>query len=66
MEPTRRLEVLGGLGLRRLDRLSGIGRRVMAHLGVRGPRQLRGLLCAELWPDMPDGHARANLRRALW
>lgn len=66
LEPTRRLEVLGGLGLSPPDRLSGIGRRVVAHLAVRGPRELRGLVCAELWPDVPDERARANLRRALW
>lgn len=66
MERTRRVTVLGGLGLRPPDRLSGIGRRVVAYLAVRGPRELRGLVCAELWPEVPDERARANLRRALW
>jgi DNA-binding SARP family transcriptional activator len=66
MERTRRVVVLGGLGVMPPDRLSGIGRRVVAYLAVRGPRELRGLVCAELWPDVPDERARANLRRALW
>jgi DNA-binding SARP family transcriptional activator len=66
MERVRRVGVLGGLGLMPPDRLSGIGRRVVAHLAVRGPCELRGVVCSELWPDMPDERARANLRRALW
>jgi DNA-binding SARP family transcriptional activator len=66
MERTRHLTVLGGMGISPPDRFSGIGRRVVAHLAVRGPRQLRSLLCAGLWPDVPDERAKANLRRALW
>jgi DNA-binding SARP family transcriptional activator len=66
MERIRYVGVLGGLGLRPPDRLSGIGRRVVAYLAVRGPRTLRGLVGAQLWPDLPERRVRANFRRALW
>ena len=66
MERTRCVGVLGGFGLRPPDRLSGIGRRVVAYLAVRGPRMLRCLVSAELWPDLPETRVRANFRRALW
>jgi DNA-binding SARP family transcriptional activator len=66
MDRTRHVGVLGGLGLRPPDRLSGICRRVVAYLAVRGPRTLRGLVSAELWPDLPETRVRANFRRALW
>src|SRR5262249_21784293 len=29
-------------------------------------RTLRGLVGAELWPNLPETRARANFRRALW
>jgi DNA-binding SARP family transcriptional activator len=62
----RRVGVLGSLGIYPADRLSGASRRVMAHLAVRGPQQLRTVVSSELWPDVPENRARANLRRALW
>lgn len=43
-----------------------MGRRLVAHLAVRGPVEFRGIVCAQLWPDVPEDRARANLRRALW
>jgi len=63
---THRVSVLGGLGVHPAERLSGAGRRVLAYLAVRSPRALRSLLCMELWPNMDETRARANLRRALW
>lgn len=63
---SRRVSVLGGLGVHPPERLSGAGRRVLAYLAVRSPRALRSLLCMELWPNVDEAHARANLRRALW
>lgn len=57
---------MGGLGVHPAERLSLMGRRLIAHLAVRGAPQFRGLVCAELWPDVPEERARANLRRTLW
>ncbi|MFJ8635309.1 BTAD domain-containing putative transcriptional regulator [Streptomyces sp. NPDC093568] len=39
--------------------------RLVAYLGCRGaaPRETIG---EELWPGLPDGRGRANLRSALW
>lgn len=63
---SHRVSVLGGLGVHPPERLSGSGRRVLAYLAVRRSRALRSLVSMELWPDMNETHARANLRRALW
>lgn len=63
---TRRVGVLGGLGTRPAERLSGAGRRLLAYLAVKGPRANRLLTGTELWPDVSETRARANLRRALW
>jgi DNA-binding SARP family transcriptional activator len=62
----RQVGVLGGLGLEPAQRLSGVGRRVLAYLAVKGPVAHRPLMCMDLWPDLPEERARANLRRALW
>ena len=67
MSATRqRVLVLGGLSVAPATRLTGLSRRLLAHLAVRGPVESRALVCAELWPDVTDERARANLRRALW
>ena len=58
--------VLGGLGVDPPQRLSGVGRRVLAYLAVKGPGVHRSLVCADMWPDLSETRARANLRRALW
>lgn len=47
-------------------RLSVPARRILGYLAVRGQPVERGLASAELWPDVPDETARANLRRSLW
>jgi DNA-binding SARP family transcriptional activator len=40
-------------------------RRSLAHLALRDGPADRGSLAAELWPDEPEAHALANLRRRL-
>jgi DNA-binding SARP family transcriptional activator len=62
----RKVGVLGRLGVYPAHRLSGPGRRVLAYLAVKGPVVPRLLACADLWPDLPEARARANLRRTLW
>jgi DNA-binding SARP family transcriptional activator len=62
----RRVGVLGGLGVFPVERLSGVSRRVLAYLAVKGPSVARTLVGMDLWPDLPEDRARANLRRALW
>ena len=66
MESTRHVNVLGALNVRPHDRFSGVGRRVFAHLSVCGPRELRCVVYSDLWSELPEQRARANLRRALW
>ena len=63
---SRRMTVLGGLGVDPPARLSVPGRRALAYLAVAGGTVGRGLMSAQLWPDLSDAQARANLRRALW
>jgi DNA-binding SARP family transcriptional activator len=62
----RQVGVLGRLGVDPPQRLSGVGRRVLAYLAVKGPGVHRSLACMDLWPDLREPRARANLRRALW
>jgi DNA-binding SARP family transcriptional activator len=62
----RKVGVLGRLGVYPAQRLSGPGRRTLAYLAVRGPVATRLLACMDLWPDVPERRARANLRRSLW
>lgn len=64
--PEQHVMVLGTLELSPHERMTGIGRQVVAYLAVRGPRRLRAQVCGDLWPDVPENRARANLRRALW
>jgi DNA-binding SARP family transcriptional activator len=49
-----------------VQRLSGVGRRVLAYLAIKGSVAHRSLMCMDLWPDLDEPRARANLRRALW
>lgn len=62
----RQVGVLGGLGVHPAERVSGVGRRVLAYLAVKGPIVARSLMSMDLWPDLSEPRARANLRRALW
>lgn len=64
--PTRRIAILGRLGVFPMMRLSLPGRRLLAYLAIRRQPVVRGLASAQLWPDIPDDAGRANLRRALW
>jgi DNA-binding SARP family transcriptional activator len=63
---SRRVGVLGRLGVFPLVRLSLPGRRILAFLALRGEPVLRRAAAAELWPDQSEDSGRANLRRALW
>lgn len=47
-------------------RLSLPARRILAYLAIEGRPVERAHAAAELWPDVPDETARANLRRTLW
>lgn len=62
----RRVAVLGGLGVYPMMRLSLPGRRLLAYLAVKRHAVSRGVGAAELWPEVPEETARANLRRGLW
>jgi DNA-binding SARP family transcriptional activator len=66
MERTRMVAVVGRLGVYPMIRLSLPARRILAYLAIRGQPVERSLAAAELWPDVPDEAARANLRRTLW
>lgn len=57
--------IVGRLGVYPMVRLPLPARRILAYLVLRG-RIARGAAAADLWPDVPDETARANLRRALW
>lgn len=42
------------------------GRRILAYLALHPGAVSRGRTAGQLWPDQPELHARANVRRALW
>lgn len=65
-EPTRRVSVVGGLGVFPPARLSLPSRRLLAFLAVHGTVASRSLVAGTLWADVPEAQARANLRRAIW
>lgn len=65
-EPTRRLAVVGGLGVSPAVRLSLPSRRLLAFLAVHGTEVPRSLVAGRLWADVPEAQARANVRRAIW
>ncbi|MEU7916111.1 AfsR/SARP family transcriptional regulator [Microbispora bryophytorum] len=62
------LHMLGEFGVfrsdRRIDLASGSA-RLIAFLGCRG-RSSRETTGELLWPALPEGRARANLRSAMW
>lgn len=62
----RVIAVIGRLGVWPMIRLSVSGRRLLAYLAVKGALTPRGVAAADLWPDVLDEVARANLRRSLW
>lgn len=62
----RRLAVIGGLGIHPMVRLSVPARRLLACLALHHRSVGRSLVAGELWPDLAEEAARANLRRALW
>lgn len=61
----RRVTVLGHLGLHPDTVAPHPGRRLLAFLAVHDEPVTRPLAAGRLWPDVPEPHARANLRRAL-
>jgi DNA-binding SARP family transcriptional activator len=63
---TRMVAVVGRLGVHPMVRLSLPARRILGYLAIRGQPVERGLAAAELWPEVRDETARANLRRTLW
>ena len=66
MPASKRLAIVGGLGVFPMVRLALSGRRLLAYLCVRSKTVPRQVAAAELCPDEPDEVGRANLRRALW
>jgi DNA-binding SARP family transcriptional activator len=65
-EPKRLIAVIGRLGVHPMVRLSLPGRRILAYLALRVRPVARGVVSADLWPDLPEDVGRANLRRGLW
>ncbi|MFF1634212.1 BTAD domain-containing putative transcriptional regulator [Leifsonia sp. NPDC058248] len=65
-ESNRRLAVVGGLGVYPAIRLSLPSRRLFAFLAVHGGAVARAVAADQLWTDVAESQARANLRRALW
>ncbi|MEY9776342.1 DNA-binding SARP family transcriptional activator [Arthrobacter sp. MW3 TE3886] len=61
-----RLSVVGGLGVFPAVRLSLPSRRLFAFLGLQSEPVSRARAAGALWPDVPESHSRANLRRATW
>jgi DNA-binding SARP family transcriptional activator len=59
------LEVHGAGGVTALDDLPRGAQRLIAHLGLCG-RPGRGAIAGQLWPDVPEDHARGSLRTARW
>jgi DNA-binding SARP family transcriptional activator len=62
----RRIAIVGRLGVHPMTRLSLPGRRLLAYLALRRQPVPRSLASAQLWPDVGEDAARANLRRSLW
>ncbi|RDJ03875.1 AfsR/SARP family transcriptional regulator [Rhizobium grahamii] len=62
----RKICVVGGLVIDPPLQLSLAARRVVAYLVIKGHPVSRPVAAAELWPDVIESAARANLRRALW
>lgn len=66
MVETRRVGIVGRLGVFPMIRLSVPARRLIAYLALRDGRAERARAFADLWPNAPDEVGRANLRRGLW
>lgn len=67
MTDTRRhISIVGRLGVSPLVSLTLPARRILVFLALHSDSVSRGVAAGELWPDQPEAHARANLRRALW
>jgi DNA-binding SARP family transcriptional activator len=62
----RKVGIVGRLGVHPMVRLSLPARRIVAYLALKHQPVPRGVVAADLWPDVPDALARANLRRGLW
>jgi DNA-binding SARP family transcriptional activator len=58
--------IVGRLGVQPMVRLTLPARRILAYLAARGQPMARRVAAADLWPDVPDDVARANLRRSVW
>jgi DNA-binding SARP family transcriptional activator len=58
--------IVGRLGANPMMRPSLPARRILAYLAVRGQPVARRVAAADLWPNVPDDVARANLRRGVW
>ena len=65
-ESTRRISIVGRLGVFPSTRLTLPARRILTFLALHDDPVSRGVAAGRLWPDQPDLAARANLRRALW
>jgi DNA-binding SARP family transcriptional activator len=62
----RRVGIVGRLGVYPVVHLTLPARRVIAYLALQDHPVSRARAAAELWLDVSDAQARANLRRALW
>ena len=62
----RRVQVIGGFTTEPSVPLTLSARRLLAYLAIKGHPIARPVAAADLWPDVPEGASRANLRRALW
>lgn len=63
---TRKIAIVGRLGVYPMMRLSLPGRRLLAYLALQRQPVARALASAHLWPNAGEEAGRANLRRALW
>ena len=63
---TRKVAVVGNLGLHPICKLAIPARRLLAYLAINNRQALRRHAAAALWPDHPEEVGRANLRRAIW
>lgn len=63
---SKRIGVVGRLGVFPMEKLSLPARRLLAFLAIRSGQTSRQRCVDELWPDLSEDLGRANLRRALW
>src|SRR6266540_1662867 len=62
----RRVGIVGRLGVFPMVHLTLPARRLVAYLALQEHPVAREAAAADLWLDVPDAQARANLRRELW